>query len=188
VEELPDWLTKPEAEAAPAPAPVAVPEIEIKEEEGKLPDWLSAPEPSAVETDLADFLKAVEPAAAPVAEVQPTPTPEPAAPVAAAPPPPVAAPTPAAPPPVIPVGDAAEQLKSAREQVSAGEIQQALGFYEGLTSSGQHLDEVIADLADVVKSRVVVNPRVYRVMGDAMMGQGRMQEALDMYRKALDQF
>jgi tetratricopeptide (TPR) repeat protein len=196
-EELPDWLTKsepePEPVAASAPEPAIVPEI--KEEEGELPSWLTAPEPAAeaTETDLAAFLNAVEPAAAPpVAEPAPepvsVPVPEPAPVVASQPPAaPPAAPV-APPPPVIASGDAAAQLLAAREQKGAGELQAALSIYEGLVNAGQHLDETIADLSEIAKTQVVVNPRVYRVMGDAMMGQGRMQDALDMYRKALDQF
>lgn len=195
-EELPDWLTQPEpeAEAEPVAAPAApAPVLEIDEEEGELPSWLTTPEPAVEEgaTDLTDFLKAVEPATAPPApEPQPEPEPEPA-PVAAAAPlpsPPAAEPEPAAPPPVISVGDAAAQLQAARAQLEEGERQEALSIYEGLVNAGQHLDETIEDLSKVAESQVVVNPRLYRVMGDAMMGQGRMQEALEMYRKALDQF
>jgi predicted negative regulator of RcsB-dependent stress response len=34
----------------------------------------------------------------------------------------------------------------------------------------------------------VVKPRVYRIIGDALMAQGNLEDALDMYRKALDTF
>ncbi|MBN1427591.1 MAG: tetratricopeptide repeat protein [Anaerolineae bacterium] len=189
-EELPDWLTKPEpepevAEPAPVAEPTPAPVLEIEEEE-ELPSWLTTPEPvgaEAAEKGLADFLKAVEPAAVPSA---PEPEPEPVPVAAAAPPSPPAAEAIA--PPVISAGEATAQLQSARDQMGDGELQMALSTYEGLVNAGQQLDETIADLTEVAKSQVVVNPRVYRVMGDAMMGLGRMQDALEMYRKALDQF
>jgi hypothetical protein len=79
-------------------------------------------------------------------------------------------------------------LKAARDQMAAGELQAALGIYESLVGSGYKQDDVLFDLNELAKSRAVVNPRVYRVMGDALMGTGKTQEALEMYRKALDSF
>jgi len=204
-DELPDWL-KGEEEAKPAPvmeekaapameakeeppaakAEEAKPE-EKKEESGELPDWLkSDAEETAAEgqSGLTAFLKAVEPAAEPAAappppKAEPAPAPPPA-------PEPVAA-TPVAPMP-IPAGEAGEKLRAAREQMSNGELQKALEIYEALVASGHGQSETISDLMEVVKVRAVVNPKVYRVIGDAMMGAGQMQEALAMYKKALDNF
>jgi len=39
-----------------------------------------------------------------------------------------------------------------------------------------------------VAGKRVRDPRTYRVLGDALMAQGRLQEALIAYRGALDRF
>jgi len=71
--------------------------------------------------------------------------------------------------------------------MSEGYPDDALTAYEELVQSGQSLDDILADLNEYVKTKRA-NPRAYRVMGDAMMAQGKLQDALEMYRKALDQF
>ena len=202
-DELPSWLTgEPEPLAAkPAPEPaVEAPKLEEKGDE--LPGWLSgAAEPEPVHTGLTDFLKAVEPAATPAAPppAEPAPAPQPvAAAVPAAPPAPVPvappAPAPVAPAAVpasrvtVPAGEADSQLSAARLQMSNGEVPAALVIYESLIGSGHKYDEVLADLTDLTKSRAIVNPKVYRVMGDALMGKGKTVEAMEMFRKALDSF
>jgi len=202
-DELPDWLKGDEEEK---PAPVMedkTPAVEAKKDEPPaakaeeatetsedLPDWLKGGEEEATaagQSGLTAFLQAVEPAAAPEPpKVEP-------APVAPPPPAPVA-PTPVASVPVpvasapIPAGEAGDKLKAAREQMSNGELQKALEIYEALVASGHGQDEAISDLMEIVKTRAVVNPKVYRVIGDAMMGKGQMADALDMYKKALDNF
>ena len=88
----------------------------------------------------------------------------------------------------MPAGEASDKLKAARDQLAAGELQTALGLYEVLVAGGHGYDETINDLTEIVKSRAVVNPKVYRVLGDALMGQNKSQEALEMYRKALNNF
>ena len=187
-----------EAAAEAAPAPVAEEKAEEAEEE-ELPAWLQAPaEPT--DTGLDEFLKAVAPAeaapaepveepaaeVAPAAEVKPEAPPEPekvAEPVAA----------PAAPPPereereVAVAEGAQERLTQARRYLEEGDIAAAVTVYEVLVSEGQLLEETIRDLSDTVERRSV-GPEVYRVLGDAFMAQERLDEALEMYRKALDKF
>ncbi len=193
IEELPDWLKGEEEEKKPTPVAEAkieeapAPKAEEKKEEiEELPDWLKGgePEPELEKKGtggLTAFLKAVEPAAPPAEARAPEP------PKAEPAPPPPPAPAPAAPAP-IPPGEAGDKLKAAREQMGNGELQNALAIYEALVASGHGFDETISDLVEIVRTRAVVNPKVYRVLGDAMMRKGQMQEALDMYKKALDNF
>jgi tetratricopeptide (TPR) repeat protein len=204
-EELPDWL-KGDAEEEKKPEPIKdekepepVPEVKVSDSD-ELPDWLKGgaeEEPVTAGGGLTAFLQAVEPAAeadkTEEPEVKkPEPEPEPAKaeakaepePAKAAPPPP----PPASIPRPIPAGEAGETLKSAREQMSNGELQKALEIYESLVASGHGQDETISDLMEIVKTRAVVNPKVYRVIGDALIGKGEMQEAMEYYKKALDNF
>ena len=84
-------------------------------------------------------------------------------------------------------GPAGPGLEGARAKMTEGYPEDALTAYEELAQSGQSLDDIINDLNEYVKTKRA-NPRAYRVMGDAMMAQGKLQDALEMYRKALDQF
>lgn len=216
-EELPDWLKGAEEptpapaarveavpEAPPTPQPVmetpplaaaAAPEPAKAEEEEKIPDWLAAPAQTAADVGLDSFLKAVAPAEA---EPPSAPAPAAAAPPPAAPPapPPTPAPapvgtavTPAAGVPAPPsIGDADAHLQRARSAIQSGEWDTAFTAYEELVANRKMLHEAIADLSNYVKSQPVVKPRVYRIIGDALMAQGKLEDALDMYRQALDNF
>ena len=202
-----DWLTQavqPEAaaedealadflEQAAAPPPAREPEPEPEPTpavETELPDWLRADAEPEEDTALADFLGEATTPAAP--EPPPAPPPEPVAP----PPPPPAPvtppppPTPAAapPPPPAPVsGDVAARLAFAQENLTSNR-DAALNAYQELVSAGEGLENVIQDLSEVVvSSEGTVDPRVHRLLGDAYMAEGRVQEALDAYRGALDQ-
>ncbi len=182
-EELPDWLREPEA-APPAPAEVPTPPEPEPEPEPEpieaeaLPSWLEAPAEAPADAGLEDFLEAAAPA---------RPSAERPEPVAAAPPPPAPTPAPPPPAPAVSAPEAAQQLAQAREQVSAGKIKDAVALYEALLKGNQSLDEVSADLVNLIQTKSV-DPVVYRLAGDALMAQGRTQEALEMFRKALDQF
>jgi hypothetical protein len=88
----------------------------------------------------------------------------------------------------IPAGEADDKLKAAREEMSNGEVPNALAIYESLVGSGHKYSEVYDDLNELTKTRVIVNPKVYRVMGDSLMGMGKPAEAMEMFRKALDSF
>jgi tetratricopeptide (TPR) repeat protein len=195
---------EPTPEPTPVPEPAAPPDRPVTTDQ--LPDWLQV-EDEAEDKALADFLSEAQPAipAPEVAEPSPPPAPEPVAPppppepVAPPPPPePVAppemtepppAPEPAAPPPPpepepvtpppAPVsGDMAQQL--------ASDPDAALEAYEGRIAAGEGLEGVINDLSSVLEGGEV-NPRVRRLLGDALMAEGRVQEAIEAYRGALDQ-
>ena len=80
--------------------------------------------------------------------------------------------------------EASERLELARSARDAGNIAEALQYYESLVSSGTYLDRVIEDIQQTVKS-YPANVMLYQIMGDAMMKDGRLQSALDAYRTAL---
>jgi predicted negative regulator of RcsB-dependent stress response len=90
----------------------------------------------------------------------------------------------------VAAGEALPQLQAARQHLSANEIDAALQAYERLVAGGQLLDETAQDLNGLLKSlgpRAKAGPRVRRLLGDTFMAQGKLQEALEMYRSALDQ-
>jgi len=200
-EELPAWLRMEEVaeeEKPPIPAPVGEEEAPaptlVGELEEELPDWLKGiGEPLEAAAEVVEEEKVVE-AAPPVAEAAPAPVAEvaEAAPKEEVAPTPVeekeAAPTPveAAIPPEI-VGDYHEQLRLAREKLNARQIEAALPYYENLIRHGQMLSQTISDLTFALRSEQKLSPRVYRVLGDALRSEGRLQEALKAYRDALDQ-
>ena len=111
-------------------------------------------------------------------------------PVAAPPPPPAPVPVPSAvspapsPPPAI---DVAAALQSAREKFGAEDYDGALLDYESVVQANAALNDVVADLSGYVKQdRYKQNAAMHRILGDGLMRQGRLQEALDTYRKALN--
>jgi len=209
--DMPDWLKasieEPEAEPAPAEPPSwlaepaatqeAVPAIEAED----LPDWLremvdqpeAEPEP--------DIFGATPPPIAvstPPVEPQRVPTPEPElvsfASVEAEI---VPAPREAA----IPSGelfqqyrerlegnpnDAAARLGLARALSTNQQVPASLDHYDVLIDTQQLLQDVLGDLTGLMSSQPE-NPRVRRLLGDAYMRLGRLQDALDAYRSALDQ-
>ncbi|MCB0180904.1 MAG: hypothetical protein KDI62_21940, partial [Anaerolineae bacterium] len=59
-------------------------------------------------------------------------------------------------------------------------------IYSSLVSGGAHLTSIIEDLQQSIKV-YPTNYRLYQVMGDAMMKDGRLQNALEAYRQALSQ-
>ncbi|NWG18510.1 MAG: hypothetical protein HXY41_17960 [Chloroflexi bacterium] len=173
VEAMPDWLAQ-EMDVAPAvPTPV-----------DEIPDWLRAVDADEVPDWLKESLSPAAQAPAPVVpEVQP-PAPPPA-PVPVAMPTPAPAPTalPAQPVPAASI-DSAGILQNAR--ASSHDLDTRLKHYEALVRANVELDAVTGDLtrlADQHKS----NAAIYRVLGDGLMRQGKLQAALDTYRKALNQ-
>lgn len=205
-EELPAWLRMEEAaeeEMPPVPAPVGEEEapasVPVGELEEALPDWLKGiGEPlEAAEAAEAEEVAEVAP---PVAEAAPAPAAEvrEAAPTAEAVPKEEVAPAPveekeAAPAPAevaIPpeiAGDYHEQLRLAREKLNAHQVEAALPYYENFVRHGQMLSQTISDLTFALRSEQKLSPSVYRVLGDALRSEGRLQEALKAYRDALDQ-
>jgi hypothetical protein len=155
--------------------------------DAELPDWLrEANVPSDVsvpswltdtmpEETPADALINPQPAAQPV--VQPV-----VQPVAAQP----AAPRPVYAPPVAraPVADVSAALADARAKVSARDIDNAVLAYEDVVRSGG-ATQVVGELRQLVETNKN-NPATYRVLGDALMRAGQLQEALETYRRALN--
>jgi hypothetical protein len=109
--------------------------------------------------------------------------------------PPVAAVVPARPavgysPAPVPVQasqiDVQATLTNARSQANVNDIDGSLQNYELLIRANVELDSVVGDVSKLVE-KFKTTPAVYRVLGDALMRQGKLQVALDTYRKALNQ-
>lgn len=174
--EMPDWLTDSIEEDD-----IAIPDwlTEDDSADDAIPDWLgeagiSDIEPAAVP----DWLKDTVEEPADIVEQVVVPDPAPAI-VPVAPPAPLATPPPAA--------DIAAAIKSAQEKVSAGNVDEALQDYESVVRANDGLDIVINDLQKLTKNDThKKNPAVYRTLGDALMRQGDLQDALDTYRRALN--
>jgi tetratricopeptide (TPR) repeat protein len=80
--------------------------------------------------------------------------------------------------------DPAERLKLAQSCREQGDVDLAVRAYESLVSGGYHLDKVIDDLQQLIKTRPA-DFRLYQVLGDGLMKDGRLQNALEAYRAAL---
>lgn len=77
-------------------------------------------------------------------------------------------------------------FKTARGKIAEGKMEEALGDYETLLRANIGLDLVVSDMQWLIKqARHRDNPAVHRVLGDALMRQGQLQQALDAYRHAL---
>lgn len=80
----------------------------------------------------------------------------------------------------------AAAINSARGKVDANELPAALVDYETLLRTNAGLDWVISDMRRLIaQDRFRHNPSVHRVLGDALMRQGQLDAALDVYRHAL---
>lgn len=195
-EGVPDWL----AEAAPEQQPALEGELE-----GEMPDWLLEPIQVEEEAELPDWLAEVAPQPEPVAQAPAPPPPVEPAPErpAAAPPAPATRPalTPVRISVALPQGEAyapyrekltqnpddhPTRLELARALKKEDAIAACLGQYQALVSAEALLSEVEADLRALVAQRPAL-PQARRVLGDALMRQGRLQDALDTYRAALEQ-
>lgn len=169
VEEIPNWLVEevtidqPQAAVTPASESTAIPEWlrDVELETSEVPDWLT------------QTLGTQE---QPVVIAPPAPEPPPA-PVRPAPPP--------APRPAV-VIDVSAVLSSARAHAQANDLDACLNDYEQLVRASAELETVAADLAHLADKHRT-NAAVYRVLGDSLMRQGKLQAALDTYRKALNQ-
>jgi tetratricopeptide (TPR) repeat protein len=76
------------------------------------------------------------------------------------------------------------RLALARALWQAGERREALEAYTRLIRAGKHLESSIPDLESYLEQWPSVD--VQRVLGDAYMKDGRLEEALDLYRRALE--
>jgi hypothetical protein len=177
---VPDWLV---SEVAETPVAAAAPQEDID-----LPDWLKEADVTVTADEIPDWLReTADTLEMVVSEPEPPqPEPEPQSFVAK-----VSAPTtPAfaspAPVPVSAAVDVEATLKNARAKYSGGDLQGSLFEYESIIRANTALDAVISDVTRIVDQHKD-NPAVYRVLGDGLMRQGKLQAALDTYRKALNQ-
>ncbi|HVU12259.1 MAG TPA: hypothetical protein VHD90_13330 [Phototrophicaceae bacterium] len=194
---IPEWVTgfeRGEEEAEPVPTNVFE----------EMPDWLKEVESSVSPQDVPDWLvetisvqdDVIEPEYdEPVVEAY-----TPPAPVVQAPPPKPVTPAPAprqateGHPPVqppqprvaAPTGPVAEVIERARDREQSGDLEGALAEYESMIRTNSGIDAVVEELSQLVKS-YKTTPAVYRVLGDGLMRQGKLQQALNTYREALNQ-
>jgi len=75
-------------------------------------------------------------------------------------------------------------LLLARGLWDTGEHDESLEAYERLIKAGKQIDDVVEDLEEIVTQSPAAEVR--RILGDAYMKKGRLQEALDIYRTALN--
>ena len=86
-----------------------------------------------------------------------------------------------------PAADVAAAIQSAQTKVKGDDLDGALADYEAVVRANDGLDVVVSDLQKLTKNdKHKRNPAVYRVLGDAMMRNGDLQDALDVYRRALN--
>lgn len=175
-EAVPEWA---EAGASAEALPDWLREETAADED--VPDWLREAEAAVSPADIPDWLRdTVEMAEPPRPAPPPVVTPAPVFQPAAAPPPQPPAHQPAA------ALDVSALLASARASASAGDLNAGLAGYEQIIRANTALDAVVDDLTRLAEQHAD-NPAVYRVLGDGLMRQGRLQAALDTYRKALNQ-
>ncbi len=199
---VPDWLggvssepapaafTEPEAEASPAMPDWLTMEITEPQTAGAadVPDWLA--DVDVEPADIPDWLKQTITSTKDDMVVTPTPAPAPAA-ITYAPPPsaPAIVPVRHSPAPV-PVAaqniDVAATLQNARTHATSNNLDASLPHYEMLIRANAVLDDVVDDLGKLAE-KFKTSPAVHRVLGDTLMRQGKLQAALDTYRKALNQ-
>ena len=90
--------------------------------------------------------------------------------------------TPSKPPPP----GLAAAIYSARGKVETNELREALADYETLLRTSAGLEWVIRDMRLLIaRDQFSRNPSVHRVLGDALMRQGQLDAALNVYRHAL---
>ncbi len=80
----------------------------------------------------------------------------------------------------------AAAIYSARGKVEANDLREALTDYETLLRTNAGLEWVISDMRGLIAREAFRrHPSVHRVLGDALMRQGNLDAALDVYRHAL---
>ena len=187
--DVPPWLHGEQIEPAPS---AAAEQFETEEE--PIPSWLQAQvvEERAPADPLPDWLAGADLTNTEVPQwLLQTVEERPSAPPALAPAAPPAVEPPAAPPPraaaaVQPSVQAAVHLEQARQHL-ATDVNLSLQHYEAVVRANAALDEVVQDLSRAIADKAhKSNPAVYRVLGDALMRQGKLQDALSTYRKALN--
>ncbi|MDX2162823.1 MAG: hypothetical protein SF162_16005 [bacterium] len=175
----PDWLSD-EADAEPVGAGDVLMDDDV-------PDWLRETADAAIDPDMPAWLIETEQASfeQPAFEAPP-PMPAPVTvitPPQAAPVPPL---RPVTPQPVALPANVMEALNQARDFSRGDDLEGGLRLYEAMIRQNAALDDVVGDLEGLVRIHRT-NPAVYRVLGDGLMRQGKLQQALDTYRDALNQ-
>jgi hypothetical protein len=169
----PEWMIEiVSAPQTPAFEPVTAAVADI-------PDWIKEAE-AAVNTEEipAWLLETIQQTSAPEPELMDMVIDEPAPPASISP----AAP---APRPAAVVGDGSS-LAEARRLAQANDLMGSLAHYERLIRAQINLDDVVDDLSSLSRQHRD-NPLVFRLLGDGLMRQGKLQQALDTYRQALNQ-
>lgn len=78
-------------------------------------------------------------------------------------------------------------INQARASQKMGDVTAMLNAYERLIRAETALDDVEADMEKAAKDAVnKTNPAVLRVYGDVLLRRGKLQQALDTYRAALN--
>ncbi|GAB1420258.1 hypothetical protein MASR2M15_03470 [Anaerolineales bacterium] len=176
-ENLPEWLRS---------------SIEPEEDIDSVPSWLSDIEEDVSTEDVPSWLfETVQDDSVQVINLPPASEPAPVQPVGA-PKAPVQQQqiTPAKPRQSYIVNKAVDivaTLNSARSNFANKEIDSALNDYESIVRANANLEEVTTDLVKMSQDNALKgNSSVHRVLGDALMRQGKLEEALATYRKALN--
>jgi hypothetical protein len=169
-EEMPDWLSEVASEE-PTPA-MAQP----ASSRGEIPDWLQKLREGGAQEKIASSPPLIS--ATPIPAQQSTAhvvsvTPRPAPVII----------EPEAVPADLPA-DPEERLGLAQAARDTGDVTQAVRIYTSLVTVGAHLNTVIADAKQMADSDPN-NHHIFQLMGDAMMRDGRLQSALQAYRKAM---
>jgi hypothetical protein len=190
---LPDWLSGDLETALPVPdaitvVPVApVPAVIMGDD---VPDWLQGVDIEA--SDIPDWLKQTitstseEEAVVMPAAAAPAPALVTVTPVVAPAPVPVRQYSPAPVPVSAQAIDVPAVLEQARSLTNVNNLDGSLRNYETLIRANVILDDVVGDLTKMTE-KYKNNAAVFRVLGDGLMRQGKLQSALDIYRKALNQ-
>jgi tetratricopeptide (TPR) repeat protein len=144
-----------------------------------MPDWIKEAEAAVSADEIPAWL---------LETIQQTSTPEPEfmEMIIDEPAPPPAPVSPAPPAPQAAVVSEGFSLAEARRLAQANELSASLAHYEGLIRAQINLDDVVDDLSSLAR-QYRDNPLVFRLLGDGLMRQGKLQQALDTYRQALNQ-
>jgi tetratricopeptide (TPR) repeat protein len=162
--------------------PVFEPEAET--ETPMVPDWLKDSAEQKTEPDIiVEPPESIPEVEEPVAEAGVTPTLaeewQPEAEAEAPPPPP---PKPAR--PSIKLDDT-DKLDAARQDISIGNLEEAVKTYAKLVKRGKMVEEIIMDIQEALRKHPV-DVGLWQTLGDAYMRADRLQDALDSYSKAED--
>lgn len=180
-EGMPDWL-----QAVDAPEWLLEEAPSTSEE--ALPDWLAGVDVDIAPEEIPSWLReTMDEGQSSAAPSEPEPAPSYSAPSTVVTPPPVPAPSKSpVPVPQYAQIDVQSTLTSARAQVSQ-DLEASLQAYESVVRANSALDVVVADLSKLAEDKDhKKNPTVYRVLGDALLRRGDLQDALNTYRKALN--